>query len=164
MKITELIAQNIIDAHEGGNWTEVNVKTTLQDILVNEAISETVASTNTIATLLHHLTYWNRVMIQRINGIAVIVPDSNGFDMPAIQTEAEWNLLKEDNIHSAHELASAIIGFDENLLIFPILPEHASAYKNLQGSCEHVHYHLGQIVILKKLVRATTHSKLDPFA
>jgi len=164
MKTTELIAQNIIDVHEGSNWTEVNVKKTVQDVTIDEAISKTVASVNTIATLLHHLTYWNRVMIQRINGIDVVVPDSNGFDMPAIQTEEEWNHLKKDNIQSAHELASAIIGFDENLLTSPILPEHASAYQNLQGSCEHVHYHLGQIVILKQLVRATTYSTPDPFA
>ncbi|EOR96149.1 hypothetical protein ADIARSV_0662 [Arcticibacter svalbardensis MN12-7] len=164
MKITELIAQNIIDVQEGDNWTEVNIKTTVQDISVEEANSTTAASTNTIATLLHHLTYWNRVMVQRMNGIDVVVPDTNGFDMSAIQTEKEWDLLKEDNVHSAHELATAIIGLDETLLTSPILPGYSSAYKHLQGSCEHIHYHLGQMVILKQLVRATMRSRLDPFA
>jgi hypothetical protein len=164
MRVTELIAQSIIDVYEGENWTEVNIKKTLQDVTVQEANSETAASTNTIATLLHHLTYWNRVMIQRIIGIVVVVPDANGFDMSAIHTEEEWDLLKEDSVRSAHELATAVISFDENLLTSPILPEHASAYKNLQGSCEHIHYHLGQIVILKQLIRSTTRPKLDPFA
>jgi len=97
-------------------------------------------------------------MIQRISGIEVEVPESNGYEMPQLKTEAEWEHLKEDNIMSAHELADAIADFNENDLEKPVLPGYSSAYKNLQGSVEHAHYHLGQIVILKKLLKGTKKS------
>jgi len=154
MYIKELIAQHILDVHEGDNWTESNIKNTLSDITVEEAMSVTAGSINTIASLLHHLTYWNRVIITRINGFEVTIPETNGFEMTALQTEDDWQNLKADNIRSAHELAEAILGFDEALLQDPILPGYSSAYKNLQGSSEHIHYHLGQIIILKNLVRS----------
>jgi hypothetical protein len=154
MDITEYIAQHIIEVHEGNNWTEVNVRDTLQDVSVLEATTRTNASANTIAALLHHLTYWNRVMVQRIGGIDVAIPESNGFDVPLIQSEEEWTFLKEDNLTSAHELAAAVRSFPAHQLELPILPEYSTAYKNLQGTSEHVHYHLGQIVVLKQLIRA----------
>jgi hypothetical protein len=78
----------------------------------------------------------------------------NGFDVPLIETEADWQTLKADNLKSAHELTLAIKTFDNNRLELPILPSYASGYKNLQGTSEHIHYHLGQIVILKQLIRS----------
>ena len=31
-------------------------------------------------------------------------------------------------------------------------PKYGSYYRNLQGIVEHTHYHLGQIVLLKKII------------
>jgi len=154
MNIKELIAQHILDVHKGDNWTESNIKNALADVTLTEATTKTAASQNTIATLLYHLTYWNRIMIERINGIKSAIPETNGYEMSPLRTEVEWQQLKADNIISAHELASAIRNFDEIKLLHPILPGYSTAYKNLQGSSEHIHYHLGQIIILKNLVRS----------
>lgn len=151
MDIKSLIAQHVIEAHEGGNWTSNSVKETLEDVSISAATRVTAASQNTIAALLHHLSYWNRVMIQRIEGRAVEIPDSNGFDVPPVTTEQEWKALQEDNIKSAHELASAIKAFEMEDLSNPILPGYSSAYKNLQGAVEHIYYHLGQMTMLKRL-------------
>lgn len=153
MQLTEAIAQHVLDVHLGGNWTEVDVVHTLQDVTLAEATTPTAASPNTIASLLRHLTCWNRVMARRAQGVATDVGPANGFDGPALHTEAEWAALQADNIASAHELAAAIRSFDEASLPQPILPNYSSAYKNLQGAVEHVHYHLGQLVLLKNLVR-----------
>jgi hypothetical protein len=156
MKLTTLIAQHIIDVHQGGNWTEVDITITLQDVTLEEATMHTQASPNTIASLLNHITYWNRVMVQRAQGIQVQIDNTNGYDHPLLLTEEDWQDLKKDNLRSAHELATAITQFDEAKLFESILPDYSTAYKNFQGSVEHVHYHLGQIVILKKLIRNAT--------
>lgn len=155
MKITALIARHILDVHKGNNWTDSNITDVLKDVSLTEATTVTPASVNTIAALLQHLTYWNRIMVQRIAGITVAVPETNGFDVPPPQNEKSWELMKDDNISSAHELADAILSFNEDKLQEPILPGYSIAYKNLQGSSEHIHYHLGQIVILKNLIRAS---------
>jgi hypothetical protein len=65
-------------------------------------------------------------------------------------TSSNRKLLKDDNSKSAYELASAIRAFDEALLQDPILPGYSSAYKNLQGTAEHIYYHLGQIALLRQ--------------
>ncbi len=155
MKLTSLIAQQLIEVHEGNNWTEVNLAGTLKDITSDEAAKLTIASPNTIASLLQHITFWNRLMIKRMQGIDVFVDDKNGYDVPVIQTEEDWQKLQIDNNLSAHELAAAMAAFDDSLLSESLLPGGSSAYKNLQGTVEHVHYHLGQMVILKKLIKAT---------
>jgi hypothetical protein len=154
MKLSEAIAQHLLDVHEGNNWTEVDLAHTLHDVTLAEATTLTAASPNTIASLVHHLTFWNRVMTRRAQGIYTEVGEANGFDGPTLHTEADWVELKADNIRSAHELATAIQQVADVSFTTPILPNYPSVYKNLQGSVEHVHYHLGQLVLLKNLVRS----------
>ena len=154
MRITSLIAQHIKDVHEGDNWTEVTIADTLKNVTLAEATTLTKASPNTIAAILHHITFWNRLMIQRMQGMDVKVDENNGFDVPRLETEYDWQQLQVDNNISAHELATAVALFDEGKLFLPLLKEGRTAYKNLQGTVEHIHYHLGQIVILKKLIQS----------
>ncbi len=153
MKLASLIAQHLIDAHEGNNWTEVSIADVLKDVTLEEAITLTAASPNTIASLLHHLTYWNRVMVQRIAGNEVVIDEYNGFALPPLQTEDDWLQLKIDNNLSSHELAVAMIHFDDAKLEEPLVNGGSSAYKNMQGAVEHVHYHLGQMMVLKKGIK-----------
>jgi hypothetical protein len=153
MELTAAIAQHLLEVQEGGNWTEVDLAHTLKDVTRAEATTLTAASPNTIAALLHHLTFWNRVMARRIEGLPTEIGPANGFDNPVLNTEADWKKLQADNIESAHELAVAIRRVEAAALTTPILPNYSSTYKNLQGTVEHVHYHLGQIVLLKNLIR-----------
>ena len=154
MNIPEAIAQHVLEVHEGNNWTEVDVVHTLQDVTLAEAVTRTLASPNTIASLVCHLTFWNRVMARRAQGLPTEIGPDNGFAGPELRTEADWAALRADNLRSAHELARAIRGVDASQLEAPILPEYGSVYKNLQGAVEHIHYHLGQLVVLKNLVRS----------
>ncbi|PSL21480.1 DinB family protein [Chitinophaga ginsengisoli] len=154
MNILTQISTHLLDTLEGENWTDINVMDSLKDVTVQEATLKTKASPNTIASLVNHLIYWNRVMIQRINGIKVNIPDVNGFDVPNLTSEQDWTNLKNELVTSTYELANAIRTVDENRLEEPILPDHSAIYKSLHGMVEHLHYHLGQIVILKKLIKA----------
>ncbi|MCF6402548.1 DinB family protein [Chitinophaga filiformis] len=154
MNILTQISTHLLDVIEGENWTDVNIMDSLKDVTVQEATLKTKASPNTIAALVNHLIYWNRVMIQRINGIRVTIPDVNGFDVPGLTSEQDWTNLKKELVASAYELAEAIKKVNESRLPEPIVADHSSTYRNLQGTVEHLHYHLGQIVILKKLIKA----------
>ncbi len=127
----------------------VNIVNTLADVSYEEAAVITPISPNSISMLLHHISFWNRVVALRAKGIKPVINDANGFDAPQLLSERDWEELKKDNILSSQELAVAIKDFDEAILDEPILPKHSSAYSNFQGQVEHVHYHLGQIVMLK---------------
>ncbi|HRH47692.1 MAG TPA: DinB family protein [Panacibacter sp.] len=155
MKLTELIAGHIVAVYEGGNWTEVNIKDTLADVGYKEATTVTEASYNTIAALLHHLSFYNDIVMQRLSGANPVINEANGFDMPAIKNEEDWLKLKERNLQSAHQLADAVSQFPDEHLNELTATGHATHYKTLHGITEHAHYHLGQIVLLKKLIRQT---------
>jgi uncharacterized damage-inducible protein DinB len=153
MKITELIAQHITEVFEAGNWTDVNIKDTLTDVTYREATTVTKASYNTIAALLHHICFYNEIVLTRLKGINPAIDAANGFDVPAIKNEEDWVMLKESTFHSAHQLASAVRQFPEEKLFELTVTGHSTHYKTLHGISEHAHYHLGQMVLLKKLIR-----------
>jgi len=152
MKRTERIAQHLMDVHNGDNWTSVMVAGEIGDIDWNDAFSPVPFSPNTIASLVRHIAYWNQVVADRGRGITPVIAAHNGFDAPEAGPAA-WEKLKAELFQSAGELADVIRQFDEAKLEAPVLPGHSSAYKNFQGQVEHVHYHLGQIVMLKKYLR-----------
>ncbi len=158
MNIAELIARHLLDVYAGQNWTEVNLQSTLEDLNYHEASRITPASANTIAGLVHHLAFWNGVMYQRIQGTMVEITETNGFDNRALADDEAWQNLKQVCFASAKELAGAISKLTAAEIQEPILAGYPTAYKSLQGCVEHVHYHLGQIVILKQLVRANNAS------
>ncbi|MDH7462916.1 DinB family protein [Chitinophagaceae bacterium 26-R-25] len=154
MKLQQLIAQHILDVHNGVNWTEVNIADTLKDVSFEMAVKQTKASKNTIASLLYHLTFYNDVMLKRLKGKPPVINDANGFDMPPLSDEAAWLELKEKNMASANALAEAIQHIPDEKLFEPILPGFSQTYKSLHGIAEHAHYHLGQMVLLKNLIRS----------
>ena len=155
MKILQHIATALMDVHNGNNWTEVSIEALLEDVTREEAITVTYMSPNSIAMLLHHLSFWNRTVAERGRGTEPSIGRDNGFDTPELRNTKEWNTLTKDNIASAKELAKVIRDFDETKLETPILPGHSSAYSNFQGQVEHVHYHLGQMMMIKQFLRTT---------
>lgn len=150
MDIRAHIAQHLIDVHRGGNWTDVNISDSIKDVTGEQAAVITPFSPNSIAMIIHHRSYWNRVVAQRARGVNPVINRENGMNAPEIINEFVWTELKKDNLYSAEELATVIENYDDGGLFTPILPAHSSAYKNFSGQVEHVHYHLGQIMMLKK--------------
>jgi|SRR4051794_39059331 hypothetical protein len=153
MKTTELIAQHIIEVFEGGNWTDVNMKVTLRNVNYKEATTVTKASYNTIGALVYHISFYNDIVLKRLQGINPVITNSNGFDLPLLQNEDDWVKLKERCFQSAHNLAVEVIKFPEEKLGELTVTGHSTHYKTLHGIAEHAHYHLGQIVLLKNLVK-----------
>ncbi len=153
MIITNLIAQHLKQVYEGDNWTDVSIEASIKDIDWKQAQQQTEASPNTIASLIHHLLYWNGIIMQRMKGETPVIPAENGYDVPFLNSDEEWNVLKEKTHQSFKTLAEAIKNFPEEKLTGNYSPAIPSTYyRNFQGIIEHAHYHLGQIVVLKNLI------------
>jgi uncharacterized damage-inducible protein DinB len=153
MEITLLIAAHIREVFEGNNWTDISIADTVKDLSFEEAITVTPASSNTIAALLYHIKFYNEVVMQRLNGIAPEINDANGFDMPELKNETEWKKLVAEAHHSFVKLSGAVENFPEERLNETTPNGVSSYYKTLHGVTEHAYYHLGQMVILKNLIR-----------
>jgi len=153
MKLTDLLATHLKEVYEGNNWTDVNIADTIKDVTWEHAQHQTPASTNTIASLLHHLHYWNGIIMQRLKGGNPSIPEMNGYDVGKFKNEGDWNELKQKTHESFLQLAELIKMFPEEKLGENYAAGKSSYYKNFAGITEHAHYHLGQIVILKKLLQ-----------
>ena len=97
MNLTDLIAEHIKEVYEGNNWTDVNISDTIKDITGNRHNNKHQASPNTIASLLHHLYYWNGIMMQRLKGNNPSIPEINGYDVGEFKNENDWDAIKRKN-------------------------------------------------------------------
>ena len=153
MQLNDYISRHILEVHNGGNWTEVNIRDTLRDISFAEATRKTSASANTIASLVYHLNFYNEILTQRMEGTHPVINEANGFDMPVLRNDSDWEQLKENNLRSATRLAEVVRQLPEESLFVASAPGQPIRYKALHGIAEHAHYHLGQILVIRNLLR-----------
>lgn len=154
MKLTEQIAKHLREVHFGGNWTSVNLKETLADVNWQQATAR-VSSLNTIASLVYHSNYYVSAVLKVFEGGTLDAKDKYSFDLPPIQTQEDWkNLLNKASLE-AERLAVLIEQMPEAKLGETFIDEkYGNYYRNVHGLIEHTHYHLGQIVLIKKLLKA----------
>ncbi len=151
MKISTLVARHIAEVVHG-NWTEIYLDDIVSDVTYHEAVTVPPGLTNSIAMLVHHIAFYNDIVIERINGLNPAINEANGFDI-TISSEDEWRTLKSTSVGSFKNLATMVAALPDEKL-WELTPTSTdSLYKTLHGIAEHAHYHLGQIVPIKKLIR-----------
>jgi len=156
MNLTAQIAKHFRDIHFGGNWTAVNLRETLSDITWQQATTE-VYSFNTIAALTYHINYFVSAVLKVLQGGPLAAHDKYSFDLPPVNSAEDWKTLLDKTFKEAEEFAALVEKLPENKLWEDFSDEkYGSYYRNIAGIIEHSHYHLGQIVILKKLVLQAT--------
>ncbi|MGI8950970.1 MAG: DinB family protein [Chitinophagaceae bacterium] len=151
MKISQLIAQHVEEVVDG-NWTDIFLKDVLKDISYKEAIGVPTGITNSIAMLVHHILYYNEIVEQRLKNLNPAFNNANGFNVD-INNEEDWQQLKQKCINSFKELANTVRQFPDEKLEEINPRGNSTFYKMLHGVVEHAHYHLGQIVLLKKIIK-----------
>lgn len=152
MKTTKQIAKHLRTVHFGGNWTEVNLKDTLQDVTWQQA-NKKIYDFNTIATLTFHINYFVDGVCQFLEGNPLAIKDKFSFDSPTINSKKDWKNMLTKVLDDGERFASLIEQLPDTKLYKDFSnPKYGNYYSNLHGIIEHIHYHLGQIVIIKKLV------------
>ncbi len=136
----------------GGNWTSVDFTAVLKDVDWVMATTK-VKDLNTIARLVFHVDYYIDVTIKVLEGGPLDAHDKFSFDCPEIKNQEDWDTLRNKLFHDATTYAALIEHLPDSKLdeIF-CLEKYGNYYRNIHGLIEHCHYHLGQIVLIKKLV------------
>ncbi len=152
MNLTGQIAKLFRDVHYGGNWTSVNLKENLADITWQQATTK-VYSFNTIATLVYHMNYYVSAVLKVLQGEPLNASDKYSFDHPPIRSGEDWEKLLDKTWTDAENFAGLIEQLPETKLWETFSDEkYGNYYRNIHGIIEHIHYHLGQIVLIKKLL------------
>lgn len=153
MNLTAQIAKHSRAVHTGGNWTDVNLKDTLANITWQQATTK-VYSFNTIADLVFHMNYFVSAVLKVLQGNPLDAHDKFSFDHPPVLSQEDWENLLNKTFTDAEYFASLIEQLPENKLWEDFSEKkYGNYYSNIHGIIEHNHYHLGQIVLIKKMLR-----------
>lgn len=154
MHYTKNIAKHLHEVYNGGNWTWVNLQDTLKDVTWQQATAK-VYNFNTIAVLTYHIGYYADTILNVLRGNPLESKDELSFNHPPINGAEDWDAMRNKVKDDWHNLVAAIEQLpDEKLGEFFVQEKYGIYYRNLHGLIEHTHYHMGQIVILKKILQA----------
>ena len=152
MSLTAQIANRFREVHFGGNWTSVNLKESMAGITWQHATTQ-VYSFNTIAKLVYHINYYVAAVLKVLQGEPLNASDKYSFDLSAINSQEDWENLLNKTWTDAENFANLIEQLPENKLWEDFSNnKYGNFYRNLHGIIEHTHYHLGQIVLIKKIL------------
>ncbi len=153
MKRTDAIAKRFREVILNGTWiANTNFKDQLSGMDWKIATVQ-CGSLNTIAVLAQHIHYYINGINQVFKGGSLDIKDQFSFDFPAIQSQQEWETFLAKFWKDAEEFAAHIEQLPEEKLEQHFVDEKYGTWqRNIDGMIEHSYYHLGQIVLIKKMV------------
>jgi hypothetical protein len=152
MSLTSQLAKQFREVYFGGNWTAVNLRDSLQGISWQQATGK-VDAFNTIAALVFHINYYVTAALQVLEGGPLDAHDKYSFDHPPIQGSEDWERMLSKTWADAEKFTSHVEQLPDSRLWENFSGEkYGNYYRNIQGIIEHTHYHLGQVVLLKKML------------
>lgn len=146
------LARHLREVHAGKNWTWVNLREQLADVTYEQA-TKSVYGLNTIAALTYHVHYYVDAVTKVLQGQPLTSKDAESFSHPPIQSQADWEALRDKALADAEAFAALMEQLPDQRLWenFPD-PQYGTYFRNLLGIIEHTHYHLGQIVVIKRII------------
>jgi uncharacterized damage-inducible protein DinB len=133
---------------EKNAWHGPSLKEALADVTPEMALKK-LPPAHSIIELISHMTSWRIFTLKKLRGdIEYSVSDELNF--PAT---TDWQKVLQDLEESQHNLINAMESFPEEKLkeLVPHATHRYTYYTLLHGIIHHDLYHLGQIMLLKKL-------------
>ncbi|MBB3696541.1 DinB family protein [Flammeovirga yaeyamensis] len=138
-----------------GKWvTGTNVKSQILDLTLEQA-SRKVNGLNSICDLVYHLNYYNAGIMEAFKTNQLNIKDKYSFDAPQIINEETWKERIATFCENAEALISLVSSLSDDEIHGPFVdPKYGTLERNIDVLIEHNYYHLGQIVLIKKLITA----------
>lgn len=153
MSTSNPIASRFREVIFNGKWVAyTNYKDQLSQVSLKEAIHK-VSKLNTLAALTFHIQYYITGVLNVLEGGKLEIRDKFSFDLPPIETEDDWEKLKNKLFSNAEKFADYLDSFPEEKWEEAFVEEKYGTYRrNIDGMIEHCYYHLGQISIIRKMI------------
>lgn len=153
MSSTSQLARRFREVLLDGLWiANTNYKDQLSDITWQRATTK-VGSLNTIAMLTFHIDYYIAGLIHVFEGGDLEIRDQYSFDLPPLESEVQWENLKNKLWGDAEKFAVLLEQMPDSKMNEVFVDEKYGTYlRNIDGMIEHCYYHLGQITLIKKLL------------
>ncbi|MFZ4784130.1 MAG: DUF1572 domain-containing protein [Flavobacteriales bacterium] len=129
---------NFYDQLHGSQWQEVTAKK---------------GEFNTVAVLAQHIHYYIAGINQVFSGGTLDIRDKYSFDFPPIVEQTQWDHFLSKFWNDAEAFAAHVEAMTDEQLNAAFVDEKYGNYqRNIDAMIEHAYYHLGQIVLIKKMM------------
>lgn len=154
MSSVSQLAKRFREVMLDGLWiANTNFKDQLSDVTWKQAVTK-VGSLNTIAMLTFHIDYYIAGIIPVFEGGILEIKDQYSFDLPIIKSQEQWNSLLNKLSKDSEKFVELLEKVPDSKLDEVFVDEEYGTYqRNIDGMIEHAYYHLGQITLIKKLVK-----------
>lgn len=154
MKEATVIANRFRETILNGTWiANTNYKDQLAGLDYQTATTK-VNSLNTIAILAQHIHYYIDGILNVFKGGTLDIKDKYSFDFPVIESQKQWDDFLAKFWNDSEEFANMIQQMpDEKLKAVFIDAKYGTFQRNIDAMIEHSYYHLGQIVLIKKILQ-----------
>lgn len=147
------IANRFREVILNGTWiANTNFKDQLVDLDWKIATKK-VDSLNTIADLAQHIHYYISGILNVFDSGTLDIKDQFSFNFPAIESQEQWNLFLDRFWKDAEQFALKVGSMSDDKLESVFVDKKYGSYRrNIEAMIEHSYYHLGQIVLIKKIL------------
>ena len=154
MNIAITLADSLIEVLIEGKWvSETNIKDEIKDLDWKKATRK-VDSLNSIADLTFHIDYYLAGVLNVFKGGELEIKDRYSFDYKQIESQKEWENLIDKFCNDSEKFVNAVENMtNEDLEKYFVKNEYGNYFRNLTVMSEHCYYHLGQIMLIKKLIK-----------
>lgn len=137
-----------------GRWiANTNYQDQLADLNWQEATRQ-VEDLNTIALLTFHVNYYLAGILEVFRGGELTIRDKYSFDLPPITSVSDWDSLRQEFLDNSEAFVKAVEAIPDSQLDLPFVKEAYGSYlRNIEGVIEHSYYHLGQISLIRKMLK-----------
>lgn len=153
MTKSEQLANRLREVILNGTWiANTNFKNQLESLDWKTATKK-YQSLNTISILAQHIHYYIDGIKNVFTNGKLEIRDNYSFDFPPINSKTEWEEFQNRLYSDTEKLAELIEKLTDEQLIENFVDEKYGSYlRNIDGMIEHSYYHLGQIVLIKKII------------
>lgn len=139
------------DHYNGVPWIDITITGTLKGITAKQAVLK-LPGLNSIWQIVNHMISWRNTLIARVKDKPARHPDNNFILKNKNLTAKQW----KDTVKKFEKSQKDIIAFlrkQKDTHLEKILPSSGYSYYELvMAIVIHDTYHLGQIVLIKKMI------------
>ena len=161
MSVRANLSQKLLTVWNGEPWYGSSSSTILKGVTAQEALAHPLPGAQSIWETVLHMTAWAEETNSRMNGGEAKAPDRG--DWPAVKgsTQDEWVAAQTDLLNARKALLASIENSHEESMFLQVQKKGETGHGNgatradtVSGLADHDVYHLGQIAILKKSLKA----------
>ncbi len=154
MNRSQTISARLQEVLLDGTWiANTNFKAQITSIDWQQATQQ-VHHLNTIAALTFHINYYLSGLLNAFKTGRLEISDKYSFNLSPIKSQLDWDTLVADFLNNAQRFVDVIKHMDDAKFDQPFIDEkYGTVLRNIEGVIEHSYYHLGQVVLVKKLTQ-----------